>query len=114
MSGKARPSLRAKTLLNVDYSNLSMTDKKCIHAVFELAEKKSEGEWISVEDRLPEKGGYYLIYQKSSLWIDEVIQTARWNISAQKFRGSQAGCFMEYVTHWMPLPDAPKKGERDG
>lgn len=35
MPGKARPCLRRKVLLNVDYSNLSLTDKKCIHNVFE-------------------------------------------------------------------------------
>ena len=41
MSGKARPSLRRKTLSNVDRSNLSITDKKCIHAVFELVEQQN-------------------------------------------------------------------------
>ena len=40
MSGKARPSLRAKTLENVKRSNLSQTDKDCIQAVFKLAEKQ--------------------------------------------------------------------------
>ena len=35
MSGKCRPSLRAKTLENVKRSNLSQTDKDCIQAVFE-------------------------------------------------------------------------------
>lgn len=40
MSGKARPSLRAKALENVNRSNLSNTDKECIQAVFELAEKQ--------------------------------------------------------------------------
>lgn len=35
MSGKARPSLRAKTLYNVShYSGLSQTDKECIAEVF--------------------------------------------------------------------------------
>ena len=35
MSGKARPSLRAKTLYNVShYSGLSQTDKDCIEEVF--------------------------------------------------------------------------------
>ena len=67
-----------------------------------------QSEWISVEERLPEKSGYYLICQKSSLWCEEIIQTARWNISSQRFRGAQAGCFMDNVTHWMPLPEAPK------
>lgn len=49
MSGKARPSLRAKTLLNVDYSNLSITDKKCIHEVFSRFENMNEvkkGKWL--------------------------------------------------------------------
>lgn len=36
MSGKARPSLRAKTLYNVShYSGLSQTDKDCIEEVFQ-------------------------------------------------------------------------------
>lgn len=35
MPGKARPSLRAKTLQNVARSNLSTTDKKCIIEIFE-------------------------------------------------------------------------------
>lgn len=40
MSGKCRPSLREKTLYNVDRCNLSQTDKDCIKAVFELTEKQ--------------------------------------------------------------------------
>lgn len=35
MPGKARPSLREKTLANVERSNLSITDKKCIKEIFE-------------------------------------------------------------------------------
>lgn len=35
MAGKARPSLRKKTLENVMLSNLSKTDKECIKAVFD-------------------------------------------------------------------------------
>ena len=42
MSGKARPSLIKKTLENVKRCNLSQTDKDCIRAVFELAEKQSK------------------------------------------------------------------------
>lgn len=39
MSGKARPSLRQKTLENVKRSNLSETDKKCIEEVFKRYEE---------------------------------------------------------------------------
>lgn len=35
MSGKARPSLIKKTLVNVDHCNLSQTDKDCIKVVLE-------------------------------------------------------------------------------
>ena len=38
MSGKARPSLRKKTLENVMRSNLSQTDKDCIATVFKRYE----------------------------------------------------------------------------
>ena len=35
MPGKTRPCLRRKVLFNVDNSNLSLTDKKCIRTIFE-------------------------------------------------------------------------------
>lgn len=54
MPGKCRPSLRAKTLENVMRSNLSVTDKECIKAVFDLndvlrrreAEPVRHGRWV--------------------------------------------------------------------
>ena len=47
MTGKCRPSLRKKTLRNVMLSNLSVTDKECILAIFERYEAKEErhGRW---------------------------------------------------------------------
>ena len=58
MAGKTRPSLRAKTLMNVGSSNLSETDKQCIQSVFEKYEALSKadvvevkhGEWIEKEE----------------------------------------------------------------
>ena len=38
MAGKCRPSLRAKTLENVNHSNLSQTNKDCIAEVFKRYE----------------------------------------------------------------------------
>ena len=40
MSGKARPSLRAKTIENVKRCNLSQTDKDCIIEIFKRYEMK--------------------------------------------------------------------------
>lgn len=42
MSGKARPSLRKKTLENVRFCNLSQTDKECIFEVFRRYEEMPE------------------------------------------------------------------------
>lgn len=47
--------------------------------------------WISVKDRLPEAPGYYLTWGSCG---PEVLHFAfRWRAD---------------VTHWMPLPEAPK------
>lgn len=45
MAGKARPSLRAKTLANVERSNLSNTDKECIRVVFKRIEDEEWKKW---------------------------------------------------------------------
>jgi hypothetical protein len=49
MAGKTRPSLRTKTLQNVDHSNLSITDKECIHQVFERYEKLTTADVVEVK-----------------------------------------------------------------
>lgn len=67
MAGKTRPSLRAKTLQNVDHSNLSLTDKECIHQVFKAFEELNtadvqgvkHGEWIIAKEcKTPLSHGY--------------------------------------------------------
>ena len=45
----------------------------------------AENPWISVKDRMPEPEQKYV-----------------------------ARCFNGIITHWMPLPEAPKEGERHG
>jgi len=55
--------------------------------------------WISVEDELPEKDGKYLFYDEVlghevSIYYDGVT-------------------LVSSITHWMPLPQAPKKGGQD-
>ena len=62
-----------------------------------------KSEWISVEDRLPERNGRYLTHC---------------NIEGQSLvcilYYSKVGGFNEgAVTHWMPLPEAPKGDKTD-
>ena len=60
--------------------------------------KQSEGEWISVEESLPERNGRYLTHC---------------NIEGQSLvcilHYSKVGGFCEgTITHWMPFPEPPK------
>ena len=61
-------------------------------------------EWISVEDRLPEEDTIVLV------WCGEVsvynyLQNDLWYTGYCDITTSESG-----VTHWMPLPEAPKGG----
>lgn len=57
--------------------------------------------WISVEERLPEIPGEYLI------WCNGHAQVSEW------VHGETEGWVFWYCdpTHWMPLPEAPEKSE---
>jgi uncharacterized protein DUF551 len=57
-------------------------------------------EWIKIEDRLPDKAGYYLIVAD---WMG-VIEKG-------EFDGKSSWFFYYHLfepTHWMPLPQPPK------
>jgi len=52
-------------------------------------------EWISVEDRLPEKDGRYIVVENHhGQWI---------GVSSMR-----RGDFDMPITHWMPLPSPPE------
>lgn len=73
-----------------------------LREVKKLKSTTPNNQWISVEDRLPEPTYQVLVYT-SDCWI--VIDALDNN-----------GEFMECgynVTHWMPLPEAPKWGDID-
>ena len=73
--------------------------------LYELSTRSSQ--WISAEDRLPEKDGYYLTYGcipkyripnhtnltkfKDGAWL--------WDVMEIPYEG---------VTHWQPIPEPPK------
>lgn len=63
-------------------------------------------EWISVEDRLPEEEGQYLVVMHGLVWPADFLgygpdkKRARWRTEIAD----------EYAvaTHWMPLPEPPQ------
>lgn len=66
--------------------------------------------WISVKDRLPEKGDIYLVCvifleNASELKVDIGFydeEDKDWELDC---------CTLDYiVTHWMPLPSLPEEG----
>lgn len=74
-------------------------------------------QWISVEERLPEKNGTYLVYAPtysggSSSALDCVggvmfsrFKNKKWSIEAGYYK--RPNC----VTHWMPMPEPPNGKE---
>lgn len=83
---------------------------------FADGKKQSDGKdtnvptkWISVEDRLPAYGELVLVSAK-----DLATGEHKWFYLARykdKNWYGEEGYMFGRVTHWMPLPDAPKKGE---
>jgi hypothetical protein len=63
---------------------------------------RKQSEWISAEERLPTwEDGKVLIYTPYGISIAERTTSNRW-------RGDCA--IPKLITHWMPLPEAPKGG----
>ena len=60
--------------------------------------------WINVKDRLPKKPGKYIVCTlKGSVYCTSAVMS-----------GDEAyfKCDINtHITHWMPLPEAPKGGE---
>ena len=53
-------------------------------------------EWISVEDRLPEINGMYLVFTD---FVD---------VATIRSFSIELGCLYVHITQWMPLPNQPK------
>lgn len=64
--------------------------------------KQKEGEWISVEERLPEKSNHYIVCANTHYGTN-FVTIALYTVSC--------GWNGVKVTHWMPLPMPPKGDE---
>ena len=71
------------------------------------------GDWISVDDRLPEDGDVVLEF---GTWCGEidgkcefpVIEVCSIYNGMYECSGDYYSCWLEDVTHWMPLPNPPE------
>lgn len=62
-------------------------------------------EWISVEDRLPDRAGDILSYHSD------------WGVQLSHYNGGSdfisTGLYYTEATHWMPLPEPPKESNNE-
>ena len=63
-------------------------------------------EWISVDDRLPEVGGYVVCIAKRNPFSRFMPMVAR--IEKNGWVNPITEQYISEVTRWMPLPDPPK------
>lgn len=67
-------------------------------------ERKQSG-WISVEERLPDGNGRFLTVDKKG-----DMMVCYWE---KRFGWFASVCNKNAITHWMPLPEAPKMRKED-
>ena len=64
-------------------------------------------EWISVNDRLPEAGGYVVCIAKRNPFSRFMPMVAR--IEKNGWANPITEQYISEVTHWLPLPEPPKE-----
>ena len=89
-----------KQISATDLDEPEYMDMQTCHELQVIAkEMESLPQWISVEDRLPEENGKYLIHTASRQTYTRQYYTHHIN----RFFGNVN------ATHWMPLPAPPNK-----
>ena len=70
-----------------------------------VGELEQANRWISVKDRLPERGKAVITARQRIVRVEMLmLPSNRWSVDIS----GAVGCFSP-VTHWMPLPTPPAK-----
>lgn len=100
-----------QTVVNIDeYLKWKQAKDKIVEWLDESGQSQPGGEeWISVDDRLPTEGGRYWCY------VEEITDLGhgyfQWNCAYNqngRLFTDKSLCNGERITHWRPLPEAPK------
>lgn len=74
--------------------------------------------WVSVEERLPEGNGGYIVTAcdegcpaGEGIWYDTVVVFAEYYDGCWTWNDGTEYDLTDIVTHWMPLPKSPKDDE---
>ncbi len=76
-------------------------------------------EWVSVEERLPERNGGYIVTTcdegcpaGEGIWYDTVVVFAEYYDGCWTWNDGTEYDLTDIVTHWMPLPAPPAKEDQ--
>jgi hypothetical protein len=99
------------------YESIEPVNEACRMAIKALRAQQ----WISVEDRLPDKMGKYLVfhhewsdgaflptYEDCTIRAMRFMNNNKWRYPVCIDKRCEADTHRE-VTHWMPLPEPPEK-----
>ena len=92
-------------MLQVDLSGSDGYDPELI-ADYMLDHGVTVQEWISVDDRVPEAGGYVVCIAKRNPFSRFMPMVAR--IEKNGWVNPMTEQYISEVTHWMPIPQPPK------
>jgi hypothetical protein len=67
--------------------------------------------WIKIKDKLPDKDGPCLFFAPSAD-PDQPLISRCWFTPGQGFSLVPV-CFLDSITHWMPLPDWPEDYKKE-
>lgn len=74
----------------------------------------SKGKWINIKDKLPDCEYVFLVYRDEGNYQD--IDLGLWNLNKKRFEyfdNEFYGIRVPDVTHWMSLPEPPKKDYKE-
>ena len=78
-------------------------------------------EWVSVEERLPEENGEYIVTAcdegcpaGEGIWYDTVVVFAEYYDGCWTWNDGTEYDLTDIVTHWMPLPEPPDRRPPEG
>lgn len=100
------PATCQEALYKYDPEERAVVENEARHIVAQALCQKQTGDWISVDDRLPEESGEYLTLCKTPNGDFEVKLSTLFPYEGNWYWNDYA---IERVTHWQPLPDQPKE-----
>jgi len=99
----------------VGYESLEQKAEFSIEMESDLEDLSNTSKWISVEDRLPERGVKVIVYfcNIQTTLIGRRMNDSGgndvWMVFFADGEKANNNIYSEDITHWMPLPNAPEK-----